>query len=112
LENENGFDTLLTPEKDYETAKETLGIRENLEHEGVALKLISYIFANGKTYSLVQLLQPYAMVGRYVLDNENGEGNFELLSPEEEQIILPRLEDICQQDLEKANLRFENTPSP
>lgn len=101
-------DSLFTPENDFEKAKDALGIRENLEHDGVALKLISYIFANGKSYSLVQLLQPFAIVGKYIL--ENGEGRFELLSPDEELIILPRLEEICQQDLSKANLRFQQTP--
>jgi hypothetical protein len=100
-------DTLLTPESDFEIAKDVLGIREKLEHGGVALKLISYIFANGKTYSLVQLLQPFAIVGKYIL--ENAEGRFELLSPEEEKSILPRLEEICQQDLLKTNLRLQPT---
>jgi hypothetical protein len=102
-------DALLAPESDFENAKESLGIRENLEHDGVALKLISYIFANGKSYSLVQLLKPFAIVGKYIL--ENGEGSFELLSPEEEQIILPRLEEVCQQDLLKANIRFKQAPT-
>jgi hypothetical protein len=105
----NEGDSLFTPESDYEDAKESLGIRDNLEHDGVALKLISYIFSNGKSYSLVQLLQPFAIVGKYFL--ENGEGIFELLSPEEEQLVIPRLEEVCQQDLLKADIRFLRSPT-
>jgi hypothetical protein len=116
------FSTLLTPEKEYEYAKEKFGLLEKVEQDGyAALKLISYMFANGKSYSLVQLLQPYVIVGKYVIessedndddDNDNNYnqevvGHFELLLPEEEQLIIPQLETICYDDLQKANLRFQ-----
>ena len=141
--------TLLTPEQELENAKKTFGLLDpqqpdytgssgsNSTANGyMALKLISYMFANGKSYSLVQLLQPYVIVGKYALssssssndnndENPNGEdddiedddrntnysesamGYFELLLPEEEQIVIPRLEAVCSEDLQKANLQFQ-----
>jgi len=74
-----------------------------LKHEGAALKLISYNFKNGKTYSLVQLLNPYTLVGRLNTD-EKDSVQFDLLSPEEEKIIIPRLEEVCRKDLEESGL--------
>jgi hypothetical protein len=135
--------TLLSPEEDYENAKKAFGLLDPQETDSsgsmknntngyMALKLISYMFANGKSYSLVQLLQPYVIVGKYILpssssstntpnnedemeeDNlntytsEDAMGYFELLLPEEEQIVIPRLEAVCSEDLQKANLQFQN----
>lgn len=95
--------SLLTPEKDFEEAREELGVNR-LDHEGVALKLVSYVFAGGKSYSLVKLLKPYALVGKYIPDDKDA--RFELLTPAEEKLILPRLEEICTKDLESAGLSF------
>ena len=95
--------SLLTPEDDFEAAKEALGLN-SLDQEGVALKLISYVFAEGKSYSLVKLLKPFALVGKYVPDEKDA--RFELLTPAEEKIIFPRLEEVCKQDLEAAGLRL------
>jgi hypothetical protein len=96
--------TLFSPELDFEEAKNELGLI-NLEHEGVALKLISYVFASGKSYSLVKLLNPYAIVAKYVIDGDQN-GRFELLTPAEEEIVLPRLEQACKKDLELAGLKL------
>jgi hypothetical protein len=96
---------LLSPELDFEEAKNELGLA-NLEHEGVALKLISYVFASGKSYSLVKLLNPYAIVAKYVTAGGDQNGRFELLTPAEEEIVLPRLEQACKKDLELAGLKL------
>jgi hypothetical protein len=96
--------SLMNPQDDFDKAKEALGAT-SLDHEGVAIKLISYVFAWGKSYSLVKLLNPYAIVGRYVADEKSP--RFELLSPSEEQIVLPRLEQVCKQDLELAGLQLK-----
>ena len=93
--------SLLTPEKDFEKAKESLGL-DNLDHEGVALKLISYVFREGKSYSLVKLLRPYVIVGRFVPDESDP--RFELLTPDEEKVVLPRLEEVCKADLKRVGL--------
>jgi hypothetical protein len=95
--------SLLTPEEEFEDAKESLELY-SLDHEGVALKLLSYIFAGGRSYSLVKLLKPYALVGKYIVDETDA--RFELLTTSEEKIILPRLEEVCMQDLESAGLKF------
>jgi len=95
------MESILSPEKDFENAKESLSLN-NLDHEGVALKLISYVFGEGKSYSLVKLLRPYVLVGRFVPDENDP--RFELLDPEEEKIVLPRLEEVCKTDLEQAGL--------
>jgi len=91
-----------------------------LDTERLGLKLISFEFGDGKkSYSLVKLLEPYVLVGKYS-ENEyeptnSGEMNqdfhlkdirFELLSAEEERLLIPMLENICQKDLAKAGLSF------
>ena len=76
-------------------------IGTDLTHDGVALKLVGF-HLDKKSYALVQLLKPFTIVGRYIPQKENL--CFELLTPEEEALILPRLERICQKDLEEAGL--------
>jgi hypothetical protein len=88
----------------FEAMNEQLGAKK-LEHDGVALKLISYRFKDGKSYSLVKLMKPFPLVGKYVEEPEGGI-RFELMSPEEEAIVIPKLEQICQKDLEDAGLNL------
>jgi hypothetical protein len=77
-------------------------LTKGLSHDGVALKLISYSLPDGNTYSLVQLLQSYALVGKY---HEDGDDiRFDLLSPDEASLLVPRLEEVCRDDLTKAGL--------
>jgi hypothetical protein len=77
--------------------------------EGMALRLIGFNFGDGsKSYSLVKLLQPYTLVGKYIDDGNKEEIKFELLTPEEEKLIIPKLEDLCRQDLESAGLSLAN----
>ena len=95
--------SLLEEEDPADGMEEALG--ENmLDHEGAALKLISYNFKNGKSYSLVKLLKPYTLVGRLNEDNKEDGIQFDLLSPEEEKIVIPKLEELCQKDLEESGL--------
>ena len=88
------------PDKQMDDMMEEFG--KDINHEGVALKLISYIMPGGKRYSLVKLLKPYILVGKYT--NEKDDILFELLSPEEERLMIPRLEQVCRGDFEKAGL--------
>lgn len=81
-------------------ALEELGA--NLNHEGVGLKLVSYILPDAKAYSLVQLLKPYVLVGKYIESKDDT--HFELLSPEEATILVPRLEESFKEDFQKAGL--------
>lgn len=108
------------------------GVQEEMKQfemdtEGMSLKLISFNPDGKQSYSLVKLLQPYVLVGRYapLMDddevdledeetfNTNIKNNvdkvlrFELLTPEEERIIVPRLEEICRQDLKEKGLSFQ-----
>jgi hypothetical protein len=77
--------------------------------EGMALRLIGFNFRDGsKAYSLVKLLQPYTMVGRFIDDGDKEEIKFELLTAEEEKLIIPKLEELCRQDLETAGLSLAN----
>lgn len=45
------------------------------------------------------------LVGRHVQDEEDII-RFELLTPEEESVIVPKLEEMCQEDLEANGLTF------
>lgn len=99
---EDMLKTLLTPEDDFEAAKESLGIT-SMENDSVALKLVSYVFAGGKAYSLVKLLKPFVIVGKYCTDAQNNP-RFELLTREEEERVIPRLEQVCKNDLATLGL--------
>jgi hypothetical protein len=76
-------------------------IGQDLNHEGVVLKLVGFHFnGNDKSYSLVTLLKPSTIVGKY---NNHGDAQqdlkFDLLTVKEEKLVIPQLEWICQKDL-------------
>jgi hypothetical protein len=89
-----------------------------------ALRLVSYILPDsGKVYSLVSLLEPYVLVAKRVSlpvgdanDGDDDDGveavRFELPSPSEERVLIPRLEQVCRADLEKAGLQLRAAPQP
>jgi hypothetical protein len=78
--------------------------------EGMALRLIGFNFGDkSKAYSLVKLLQPYTLVGKLIDDGDQEEIKFELLTAQEEKLIIPKLEELCRQDLETAGLSLVNT---
>lgn len=99
---------LSTPEEQLQEFQKANGI--DLDHDGVALKLVSYTFPKDKkAYSLVHLLKPYVLVGRYCNDDKESDEmiRFDLIPPEEEKVLFPRLEQICKLDLEKAGLSLQ-----
>lgn len=103
---ENMIKELINEELSEQESFTKLG--EDLDHEGVALKLIGFNFRNtNKSYSLVKLLKPFTIVGKYNENGEKGDLSFELLTPEEENLVIPRLEQICQTDLEQAGLSLQ-----
>lgn len=97
------FQSLENQEDPTQAALDTLGSNP-LDHEGAALKLISYLLEDGKSYSLVQLLKPYTLVGRLADIDDKKSLEFELLTQEEEKVVVPKLEELCRKDLEEAGL--------
>lgn len=97
--NDDGTDDLFIQEmEDF--------VNKDIAHDGVALKILSYSLPDGNKYSIVQPLQSYALVGRYT---ENGEDiRFDLLSPQEAELVIPRLEEVCREDLQEAGLTAED----
>ena len=100
----------------------------DLDHAGVAIKLVSFRLRNGKAYSLVHLVKPFVLVGKMIqskqkkrvktdsqddnsMENEEEEEEdsirFELLTKAEEKLLIPRLEDVCKKDLEEAGLQLQ-----
>ena len=85
-----------------------------INKEDMALKLLSFEFGeSGKSYSLMKLLRPYVLVGRLDKDAAASEGEgedpakgirFELLTSEEESAVIPRLEEVCKEELVAAGL--------
>ena len=79
----------------------------DIQHQGVGVKLVGFQVNNndGKDkitsppsfYSLVKPIRPLTVVGR--LRREGTETVFELLTPEEEVLIVPRLEQVCKEDM-------------
>jgi hypothetical protein len=98
----------MVEEEQQDVVKEAQAFQPNTE--GMALKLIGFNFGDGsKAYSLVKLLQPYTLVGKYIMDDGDEEGiKFELLTEQEEKLIIPKLEELCRQDLETAGLSLTN----
>jgi hypothetical protein len=76
-------------------------ISTDLEHSGVALKLVGFNFRNGNIYSLVKPLKAYTLVGK--MSNSDGL-RFDLLTKEESKLVIPRLQEVCRADLKKAGL--------
>ena len=84
----------------------------DLTHDGVALKLVSYGMPDGKSYSLVQLLQPVVLVAKQVEIGESSEHGkmtpqFDLLSRDELLLVSPRLEEVCREDIERLGWELE-----
>ena len=50
------------------------------------------------------------LIGRYVED-EKEMIRFELLTPEEDKVIVPKLEQMCQEDLKANGLSFPSSDS-
>jgi hypothetical protein len=109
----------------------TLG--DDISHNGVGIKLVGFHLNNDDTsqessstrdrnskklsstteesaafYSLVKPIQPLTVVGRLKKDHDSGETVFELLSSQEEALIVPRLERICQEDLEAQGITINS----
>jgi hypothetical protein len=81
-----------------------VGLSDPLDYESAALKLISFNFRDGKAYSLVQLLKPYTLVGRLMKGGRPKGIQFELLTREEERLVIPKIEEVCKKDLDAAGL--------
>jgi hypothetical protein len=53
----------------------------------------------------VKLLQPYPLVGTRITEDAEQGVRFELLTADEEKkVLIPRLEELCREDLTKAGL--------
>jgi hypothetical protein len=50
------------------------------------------------------------LIGRHVKDEEDII-RFELLTPEEDKVIIPKLEEMCREDLEANGLTFPSSTS-
>ena len=84
----------------------------DIQHQGVGVKLVGFQVNNNDEkdksttppsfYSLVKPIKPLTVVGR--LKREGRETVFELLTPEEEVLIVPRLEQVCKEDMEAQGL--------
>ena len=79
-------------------------ISTDLEHEGVALKLVGFNFKDGNIYSLVKPLKPYTLVGKK--SNDEDDLRFCLLTKAESKLVIPRLQDVCRADLKVLGLEL------
>ncbi|KAG7344276.1 hypothetical protein IV203_022284 [Nitzschia inconspicua] len=74
--------------------------------ENAALKILGYTFKDsGQSYFLVKPFQPVTLVGRHMKD-EKDSIRFQLLTPEEEKVLIPKLEKICEAELKAKGLTF------
>jgi hypothetical protein len=72
----------------------------NIDRDVAALRLVAYFFKGGQSYSLVKLLTPFPLVAKFV------EGRFEFLQKQEEELVIPRLEELYRDDLQNAGLEL------
>ena len=126
-EMEQLLSTFQSEEEEERQITQQIKTLEQHNLDGVALKLLGFTFADGsdKSYFLVKLLQPFALVGKYIqeeswLENDSAEARekadirdvrFELLTSQEEKIVIPKLEELCKKDLEAAGLSLLFQPS-
>ncbi|CAB9498985.1 expressed unknown protein [Seminavis robusta] len=107
-----GMEAMIQDLLDEVDPLESVGIKEEDQNPHDALKLVSYHFGKGRAYSLVRLLKPYTLVGRLVqTDNNNISSDdqeenfhFELMTKEEEKLVIPKVEQVCMKELESAGL--------
>ncbi|KAL3916922.1 MAG: hypothetical protein SGILL_004955, partial [Bacillariaceae sp.] len=77
--------------------------------ENAALKLLGYTFTEtGKSYFLVKPFQPMVLVGRHMKEEKDCV-RFQLLTPEEEAEIIPKLEALCEEEMKAKGLTFQQT---
>lgn len=121
MENPNDDVTFQTEMEKLLASKTIENSSNSLLHDGVALKLVSYILPpsssenlGGKSYSLVKLLKPYALVAKYIpILSSDGEDNirFELMNDTQEKVVIPKLEEIFWQELSESGLTFQANQS-
>jgi hypothetical protein len=119
--DDDGDEPIKTPEE-LEKAFRQLG--EDLQHQGVGVKLVGFQVNNNDEndknkggppsfYSLVKPVKPLTVVGRLREEQEGGSSQtvFELLTPEEESLIVPRLEQVCKEDMEAQGISLQSEDS-
>lgn len=88
------------PEKMEKEIEDKIG---NIDKDIVGLRLVAYFMADGSSYSLVKLLKPVSLVAKYV------DSRFEFLAPKEQDIVVPKLQQLYKDDLESAGLQLETS---
>jgi hypothetical protein len=73
----------------------------DVEKDTGGLKLCVMKLGNGKGYTLLKLLQPVVLVGR---KHPTRDGEMELLTAEESELVIPRLEQECKSQLEAMGI--------
>ena len=86
--------------------KELKDIGLDPKNNGVGLKLCGFKFKDGKFYSVVKPFDQYTVVGKHV--KHPNQIVFEMLTKDEEKILVPKLQEIGQKDLENAGLSLNN----
>lgn len=90
---------------DFETAKEYQPTNKNINDKNSGLRLLSFQGPDNKYYSLVQLLKPVILVGRSDDPNEESPKRI-LLTKDETEEIIPKLEADFKKELEAAGISF------
>ena len=67
-------------------------------------------FQNSHSFVSFHSISKDTLIGRYVKD-EKELIRFELLTPEEDKVIVPKLEQMCQEDLKANGLSFPSSNS-
>jgi len=111
---EGGVDEAPSTPKEFEQAVRDLGL--DLQNDGVGLKLVGFSVKqpdHPKTapfvYSLVKPVKPLTVVGRLRKNAEDNSVIFQLLSPDEEQVIVPKLEQICKKEIESLGIDLDSS---
>lgn len=105
-DDEQGLKDLLDNMLEEDPSKAFDAIGKDLDKEWVSLRLVGFNFKDGKSYSLVQMLKPFTLVARQVIDSER-DVRFELLTAEEEKLVVPKLEELCEKELKEAGMTMK-----
>eukprot|EP00548_Thalassiothrix_antarctica_P008063 CAMPEP_0194150844 /NCGR_PEP_ID=MMETSP0152-20130528/45446_1 /TAXON_ID=1049557 /ORGANISM="Thalassiothrix antarctica, Strain L6-D1" /LENGTH=260 /DNA_ID=CAMNT_0038854151 /DNA_START=154 /DNA_END=936 /DNA_ORIENTATION=+ len=93
-------------------------MKNNLQDDGAGLKIVGFsVKQKGhpqvapNVYSLVKPMKPLTVVGRLRRDLDDKSTIFELLTPEEEQIIIPKMEQICEKEMKNLGVDLDSSNS-
>mmetsp|Transcript_18520 Transcript_18520/g.27992 ORF Transcript_18520/g.27992 Transcript_18520/m.27992 type:complete len:389 (-) Transcript_18520:180-1346(-) len=111
-DDDDDSDTPKSPEEFEEIIRD---LTDDIQGQGVGIRVVSYAIKQANpndpphVYSLVKPVKPMTLVGRLIDKEASRESIFELLSPEEELMVTPKLEEMCEEDMKTLGVKLKSS---